>query len=226
MDIENTEEKYFVYKHTNIFNKKVYIGITLRKPKKRWGANGINYRNNDIFYEDILKYGWNDGFVHEILFEGLTKDEAEKKEIELIDLYNSTNKEYGYNRNRGGHSVGKMTEATKNKISNSNRGKKRTLEQRQLMSSIALNMTEEHKRKIADAHIGLSTWNKGLTLSEDQKDKCKGNTYRAIECIETNVVYKSLSYVSRIFNIPCSNLCKVCNGERHTAGGFHWRYAS
>lgn len=198
----------------------------MRKPQKRWGSNGINYRNNEIFYKDILKYGWNDGFTHEILFEHLTKDEAEKKEIELINLYESTNFNNGYNRNHGGHSVGKMSESTKAKISKALKGKKFTLEHRALLSKIALNMTEEHKKKISEAHKGLDTWNKGLVFSEEEKDKYKGNTYRAIECIETGVVYKSLSYVNRLFNIPQSNLCKVCNGDRHTAGGYHWRYVN
>ena len=210
---------YSVYKHTNIYNGKVYIGITTREPRKRWGANGCNYKENSIFYKDILKYGWDKGFTHEVLFKNLTKENAEKKEIELIELYNSTDISKGYNRNHGGHSIGKMSETTKNKISKSNTGKKRTLEQRKLMSAIASKMTEEHKRKISEAH-------KGLTFTEDEKDKIKGNTYKSIICVETGVIYKSMSYVSRLFGIPQSNLHKVCNGERHTAGGFHWRYAN
>lgn len=123
MEQVNESKNYSVYKHTNIFNGKVYIGITMRPPQKRWGSNGINYRSNEIFYKDILKYGWNDGFTHEILFENLTKDEAEKKEIELINLYESTNIGKGYNRNHGGHSIGKMSESTKAKISMALKGK-------------------------------------------------------------------------------------------------------
>lgn len=218
------EKLYCVYQHTNLFNNKIYIGITMRNPKKRWGSNGYNYRNNPLFYEDILKYGWNEGFSHEILFENLNKEEAESKEIQLIDSYDTTNNEKGYNRNRGGHSVGKMTEATKEKISKSNTGKRRTPEQRKHMSEVALNMTDEHKKKISEAHKALVPWNTGLVYTEEQKDKIKGNTYRPVLCVETGIIYKSLSYVSRLFNIYASNLSKVCNSERHTAGGFHWRY--
>lgn len=222
----NNNFLYYVYKHTNIYNDKVYIGITIREPRKRWGSKGCNYKGNPIFYKDIFEYGWDEGFTHEVLFENLTKEEAEKKEIELIELYNSTDINRGYNRNHGGHSIGKMSDETKNKISKSNTGKRRTLEQRKLMSDIAFNMTDEHKRKISEAHKGLDVWNKGLTFTENEKDKIKGNTYKPIICIETGVVYKSMSYVSRLFKIPPSNLHKVCNGERHTAGGFHWRYAN
>lgn len=221
----NNNVLYFVYKHTNIYNNKVYIGITMRNPQKRWGSNGCNYKENDVFYNDILKYGWNDGFMHEVLFENLTKEDAEQKEIELINLFDSTDINKGYNRNHGGHSIGKMSNTTKNKISKANTGKKRTPEQRKHMSDVALNMTEEHKKKISESHKGLVAWNKDLIFTEEQKDKIKGNTYKSIICIETGIVYKSMSYVTRLFNIPQSNLRKVCSGERHTAGGFHWRYA-
>lgn len=37
------ERKYTVYKHTNIINKKVYIGITKQNPIERW-RNGEGYK--------------------------------------------------------------------------------------------------------------------------------------------------------------------------------------
>ena len=75
---------YVVYKHTNKFNGKVYIGITSRSVKRRWGNNGKQYLyDNSRFANAIQKYGW-DNFEHEILFEGLSKKEACQKEIELI----------------------------------------------------------------------------------------------------------------------------------------------
>jgi predicted GIY-YIG superfamily endonuclease len=42
-------KKYYLYKHINKINGKIYIGITSQKPEKRWGTNGINYRNNKYF---------------------------------------------------------------------------------------------------------------------------------------------------------------------------------
>lgn len=46
---------YSVYKHT-CPNNKVYIGITSRKPEKRW-KNGYGYIDTEIFidYESITK---------------------------------------------------------------------------------------------------------------------------------------------------------------------------
>lgn len=96
-----TDNLYVVYKHTNITNGKVYIGITCQDPKVRWN-NGRGYRKNEYFWRSIQKYGWNNGFTHEILYEDLTYEDACKIEIELIAKHNSTNRRYGYNHHKGG----------------------------------------------------------------------------------------------------------------------------
>ena len=96
MDIKS----YTVYMHVSPNNKK-YIGITSTNVKKRWGSNGINYKNNDHFYRAISKYGWNN-FQHIILFENLDYQQAKIKEIELIEKYNTFNFEFGYNKSLGG----------------------------------------------------------------------------------------------------------------------------
>ena len=89
-----------VYRHTSPSGK-VYIGITSREPAKRWG-HGANYkRQNKYFWNAIQKYGW-ENIEHEVLFDGLSKEEAQEKEIELIMAHDSTNVEKGYNLTTGG----------------------------------------------------------------------------------------------------------------------------
>lgn len=73
------DRKFIVYKHTNKFNDKTYIGITCRSAFKRWGKYGQCYKNNSHFYAAIQKYGW-DNFEHEILFTNLSLEEASLKE--------------------------------------------------------------------------------------------------------------------------------------------------
>lgn len=90
---------YCVYIHT-CPNGKVYIGITSQNPLRRW-REGKGYIHNEYFYNAILKYGW-DNIKHEILFAGLTEDEACEKEVELIAQYKSNNRKYGYNFCEGG----------------------------------------------------------------------------------------------------------------------------
>lgn len=89
---------FLVYKHTNKENGKVYIGITSQEPKRRW-QNGAGYYGT-YFYNAIQKHGW-DGFEHEILLEGLTKEQAEEIETDLIAKYGSANRENGYNVSLG-----------------------------------------------------------------------------------------------------------------------------
>ena len=95
------EEKcYTVYMH--VFpNNKVYIGITQQEPEKRW-KNGLGYdAHQTLMKRAIKKYGWQN-IKHEILYKNLNKNEACNKEIELIALYDSTNKQKGYNVSKGG----------------------------------------------------------------------------------------------------------------------------
>lgn len=90
-----------VYKHTNLINQKVYIGITKHSnPNKRW-KDGYGYKKNKNFYKDILKYGWNN-FTHEIIANNLSIETAQELEKFLIQKYQSNIPQYGYNLNSGG----------------------------------------------------------------------------------------------------------------------------
>ena len=99
------ENNYKIYCHLNKINGKRYIGQTKTSVQKRWGHNGYEYTRkhpDSLFAKAINKYGW-DNFEHQILFENLTKEEANQKEIELIAFYKSNNREYGYNITAGGN---------------------------------------------------------------------------------------------------------------------------
>lgn len=98
------ERKYCIYKYTNKINGKLYIGQTCKTLEDRAGKNGYCYKRCVLFWRAIQKYGW-DNFEPEILLNNLTKEEADKKEIEFISYYNSSNKNYGYNLSLGGNSV-------------------------------------------------------------------------------------------------------------------------
>ena len=90
---------YYVYKHTNLIDGKVYIGMSCQKTYKRWKES--NYLRQPRFGAAIQKFGWTN-FSHEVLFDNLTKEEAERLENITIGLFRSNDERFGYNANSGG----------------------------------------------------------------------------------------------------------------------------
>ena len=105
-------ENYKLYIH-KFPNGKVYVGITSQDVRERW-RHGEGYKDQ-LVYRAILKYGW-DAISHQVLLSGMTKEEAEEKEIEFISAFKSNNPEYGYNISNGGNCSGTHSEETKRKI--------------------------------------------------------------------------------------------------------------
>ena len=109
------ENNYIVYMHVSPSDKR-YIGITGQKLNERW-KNGNGYKHNRHFWNAINKYGW-DNFEHIIIAKGLTKEEAEWLEIELIREWDTTNnKDKGYNISLGGSGACPCSKETKEKLS-------------------------------------------------------------------------------------------------------------
>ena len=218
---------YCVYKHT-FPNGKVYIGITCMKPEHRWKKNGKGYleKKNDNYCQPlmayaVLKYGWKN-VKHEILFENLTKEEAEQKEIELISYYKSNQKEYGYNISNGGNCIGTHSDESKKKMSKSRKGRI---------------FSEEHKKKISEANrkrwtpelskaVGEKVREKakGRKAAKETKDKMAKAHSKAVRCIETNVIYCSAVEAYEQTHINRSSIGKCCRKEKSTAGGYHWEF--
>lgn len=53
-----------------------------------------------------------------------------------------------------------------------------------------------------------------------------GNSPKAkkVLCIETNMLFKSVSEASSYYNIHYSSICKVCSGKQKTAASYTWKY--
>ena len=142
----NDEKTYCVYKHTSPSGK-VYIGITSQKPEYRWD-NGNGYKGRTYFWNAIQKYGW-ENFEHEILYTGLSKQEAGEKEKELIQLYDSTDKNKGYNLSTGGEygSAGvKQSQSTIDKRVQKLKGRTVSQEERDARSKFFKKLYEDKTR--------------------------------------------------------------------------------
>lgn len=110
----NVSRSYKLYKHTSPSGK-VYFGITKQDLNQRW-KYGSGYKDNVYFWRAIQKYGWNN-FSHELIRDGLTREDAEALEIEYIGKYDSTNRDKGYNRAPGGHLLPTISDETRKRMS-------------------------------------------------------------------------------------------------------------
>ena len=225
---------YSVYVHTNTINNKKYVGITCQEPVKRWHS-GYGYKNNRYFNSAIQKYGW-ENFVHEIVCCGLTQAEACRKEVELIALYRTSDKKYGYNHTSGGEHF-RHSEETKRKMSEAKKG---TYTGKGIaVKGRTFKHTEETKRKISEAKKGrkasaetvrkMSEAMKGKTHSKETKQKISKANYKAVNQIgldgEIIGTYASLKEASEQTGVSCACISAVCRGRQKKAGEFAWEYA-
>ena len=220
---------YTVYIHTNKLNGKVYVGITHLEPQQRWKKNGSGYLNRDTYFaKAIIKYGWNN-FNHEIIATNLSAEQASEMEIALIEKYNSTNPEFGYNYEKGGLCNNEYMR--RKKISSSIVGENHPFFNR--------HHTEETRRKLSELNSGVNHRCYGKHLPEETRNKIskklRGNKNgikhaeeckKPIRCIETGEVYESLMYVENVVGIHHSAISMVLHGKRQTAGGYHWEFAA
>ena len=226
---------WYVYKHTSPSGK-VYIGITSQNPLARW-KNGLGYKSNHYFFSAILKYGW-DNFNHEILYTGLTSEEASIMEIALISEYKSNDRLYGYNISSGGFTAS-MTEEGRARLSESmkrqyeigqrsrkrgeeaNRKTSRTLKMRFENGEITRIITEEQKKKLSEAH-------KGKKLSDEHKEKIKKSahtkTVLQLDGEKIIAVYDGVRKAGRETGLDYTGIIKVLKGKKQTCGGYMWKY--
>lgn len=218
---------YTVYQHINKINGKQYIGITKRNPQERWGKNGVNYKSTPHFFSAIQKYGW-DNFEHNILYTGLTQEEACEIEKQLIAENRTQDRNFGYNILEGGQASVLPIEV-RQKMSQSMMGNKNGLghkcseEKKQKIREAqkGRKFSKEHKRKLSESakkrHVPCSE-NKRKILSQNYPNK------KQVFCLETNIVYPSVQECARQLELYATNISKVCKGIHKTTGGYHFRY--
>lgn len=178
-----------VYKITNHINGKVYIGQSINI-KVRW-KDHINSLNRGDSSCTLLQRAWNkygqENFSFEVL-ELCNKDMLDQIEIKYIELYDSCNK--GYNIESGGNANKHLSEETKRKIGNANRGRKMSKETLQKMSESRMGEknpmygqthSEEARKKISKAHKGKP----GHPTSDETKELIRRANVGRIVSYET-----------------------------------------
>ena len=190
--------KHKIYMYTCTVNGKVYIGRTCRKLCQRAGYKGKNYSQCNYFWNAIQKYGW-ENFEPIILEEGLSAEEASKREVYWIKKYDATNRKNGYNITDKVHSDFTEESCKKsNNYINPMKGKKHSEEARKKMREHHADfrgekspnygrkfpgrgkgrlMSEETRKKIGASNKGRCKgrvpWNKGIPMDDETKEKLR-----------------------------------------------------
>ena len=239
----NINRAFVVYCHTNKTNNKKYIGITCQEPEVRWGHNGNQYKQSQPYFaRAIAKYGW-DGFSHEILFENLTADEANNKEIELIALHHTFVGDpecLGYNLTRGGfggliYQTEDERRAAVNKSSRESKKKNRELQKQQNPEVYELYLQKERirskkrmqdpvqYRKMLDKNNRNVAKYKQDPIKKSKIDGAKRQVYKDIKQIRDNLkdLYRqhpeAFTEDQRhlVFDFSANGKSYICTSKKH-----------
>ena len=232
---------YAIYIHRLKRDGRVYVGQT-SSIKDRWACKGIKYKACRHIWNAFQKYGC-DSFDHIVLYEGLSKQEADAYEMLLVSKYDSRNPAKGFNL-RGGGQRGSVSEETRKRMSAAQSGPKHPNYGRKL--------PEEHRRHIREANTGEKNGFYGKHHTEEtkrllrEKRALQVNTFKGghhteeskqrmreaklskaktVVCVETSRAYVGIKEAGRKTGIDKTSISRCCRGIQDTAGGFHWRFA-
>lgn len=218
-----------VYKHT-FPNGKIYIGITsLDDPAQRW-KNGQGYNRNNAMRSAIKKYGWNN-IKHDIVFRNVSREDACRFEQELISLYQSNDRRYGYNFTSGGEKGCIFSEESKRKLSNSRKGQR---------YNIGVKFSEERKAALRKPHPSIAgknnpaygrKWTKEeLAIRQAHRVYARGgdcvNARAILQFSLANDFIREWSSIAEASRAVCNKTSiKNClSGKYKRGGGYIWKY--
>lgn len=172
---------------------KYYIGQSWNI-KKRWSYyKYINYglRTQPYLFRAIKKYGPKN-FKYEIIDLADNQIELDNKETEYIKIYDSLDKNKGYNLSSGGQGKRTLTQEQKNKISESNKGKKASLE-------TIKKLQESHKDQKMPLWLieKLRKLHTGVSLSKEHRKKIGNSNFGKLRTEEAKIKQskKKLKYI-------------------------------
>ena len=120
----------------------------------------------------------------------------------IIKQYDATNPQKGFNLKSGGLN-NLHSEATKQRMSETRKG---------------VSKTEEHKKAISE---GLKRYER---TPEHNRNNQLAQHRKIVQCIETGIIYESLSDAERQTGILAETISRNCRGKQKSASGYHWRF--
>lgn len=231
-----------IYKYTNNYDGKVYIGQTSVSLEERAQTNGRNYRECRRFYDAIQQYGWG-SFTPDVLCEVDTEEEADEAERYFIAMYMSDDPAHGYNLESGGRN--KATHSAETVSILSEKAKKR-YEDPTNNPMYGKRHSEETRAKMRNAKLGENnpmygkprterqkkyccTTGKKLNLSYEQRralgDRMRQvakNNVKRVMCVEDGIIFESVSDAAKHYGVSKSTMSGCLSGYQKVCRGKHF----
>jgi group I intron endonuclease len=225
-----------IYKISNNFDEKLYIGQTWCDLEKRFKQHCKPRSHCPKLKNSIQAHG-KENFTIELLWEGeCTQAELDEYEIEMIGLFNTLSP-FGYNLQEGGRG-GKPSDETRAKISAACTNP--SLESRAKMSAAKKGCvaSTETRSKMSAAHKGrvvstetrekLSAANKGRVVPTEIRVKISNSQNNSVEQWSRDgkifiKMFESLKLAAHATGTNRSGISMNLSGKQKTAGGFFWR---
>lgn len=201
----------FIYKTTNLINKKIYIGLSTKDENIEYFGSGL------ILLRAIKKYG-KENFKREIIEFCDSIEFLKKREIFWIKKLKSAEQNIGYNISKGGIGGYLGVEASK-KI------------------SIA---TSLRMKGNVPWNAGKKALNKGVLMSEEQKKKLRkpkseehknklsiiaiNRTNKKILCLNNSKVYDTGKQAAIELNLTAPNITAVLKKRINHTKGYKFEY--
>lgn len=230
---------YYIYLTTNKINNKKYIGQHKGSPTDDYFGSGTT------ILKAIAKYG-KENFTKDILCYCETREEADQKEKEYIQLYNAVESKEFYNNAEGGtggdgwracHRWMEQHPEEAEKLWKENGKRLREWcdeDPERYYEKCVLPFIESSKKWREDnptkmieimekVNEGKLKWQEKhpeehqKQIAEWRKAGSDANS-KAVECITTGEVFNSISEAARTYGIIQGNISKCLKGERRSAG--------
>ena len=243
-----------IYYIENITTNKKYIGQAYNI-EDRWKKHTYKL-NNNMHYNKYLQSAWNKYGECDFKFcvlEYCKKDELDSREKYYINLYNTIDRELGYNLKSGGQNGGsKYSDESRKKMSESQKELCKTQERKQVLSENSLKMwsdDEYRKSRSGENHPmygkqlpnetrkKISVANKGKSKPSRSKEHCEAiskakkgkespkRNRTPVRCIETNQCFRDATTANKEMGFRSPNaVLRNCKGETSICYGYHFEF--
>lgn len=223
----------YIYKTTNLINNRVYIG------QHKSEVFDFKYKGSGkILLQAFEKYG-KDNFKCELIQECFSKDELDQCEKFYIDKYSKLYSDL-YNITQGGFGGSASGYISIRNID----GKCKRILPDELDQYVKLGYvkggplpTQETVLKRANIMKNvvrtpqwckhISEGQRGKIIPDSSKIKmsnAKNSIKKKVLCVQTGIIYESLSQAEKLTGISRGNIRFCCIGKYKHAGNFQWKY--